>query len=112
MSKLNRLSHTLWNCTYHIITVPKYRFHSINAEIEADLRNQIYKLCEAKDVRVEAINIQTNHVHMALRIPPCLSVSELMGYLKGKTAIAMFKLHPKLYGRYWGRHFWARGYSA
>ena len=110
MGKLKKLSHTYWNCTYHIITIPKYRFKSINRDIETDLRNFIYKLCTNWRITVNSINIQKDHVHMVLTIPPHKSVSQVMGYLKGKSAIYIFKKYSNLYKTYWGQHFWARGY--
>jgi putative transposase len=110
MSKLHRLSHTLWNCSYHIITLPKYRFSVLTKQVETDLRNQVYKLSRDKRVVVEGLNIQPDHLHLVVSIPPNISLSDYMGYLKGKSAIDIFKKHPQLAKRYWGKHFWARGY--
>ena len=79
--------------------------------MEVFVRNTLYRLCGQKElVEIEEINIQSDHVHLILSIPPKYSVSEMMGYLKGKTAIRLFECQRELSRRYWGKHFWARGY--
>lgn len=111
MNKYKRLSHSVWHCKYHIVFCPKYRYKVLTGKTEVFVRNQIYKLCGQKDkVEVEEINIQPNHVHLILSIPPKYSVSEMMGYLKGKLAMKIFANSKYLTKKYWGKHFWSRGY--
>jgi putative transposase len=106
----NRLSHTIWLCTYHIVFCPKYRYEVLGGSTEVLVRNELYKLCSQKDqIRVEEINIQSDHVHLILSIPPKYSISEVMGFLKGKLAIKLFQSSRELSSRYWGRHIWSRG---
>lgn len=105
------LSHTVWKCTYHIVFCPKYRYKVLEGEAEILVRNQIYRLCGLKDkIEVDEINIQPDHVHLILSIPPKYSISEVMGYLKGKLARKMFDSRKELTKRYWGKHIWTRGY--
>ena len=110
-TKYKRLSHTVWNCTYHIIFCPKYRFKVLKGEIEVLVRNEIYRLCGRLDqIDVEEINIQEDHVHMIMSVPPKYKISSIMGYLKGKSSSKVFNVSKKIRNRYWGRHFWSRGY--
>ena len=106
-----RLAHSIWLCTYHIVFCPKYRYKILEGKAEVIVRNHLYKLCGQKDqMTIEEINIQADHVHMILSIPPKYSVSEIMGFLKGKTAIKLFHEQRDLTRQYWGRHIWSRGY--
>ena len=110
-SAYKRLSHSVWLCTYHIVFCPKYRYKILEGKAEVLVRNHLYKLCSHKDqVTIEEINLQADHVHLLLSIPPKYSVSETMGYLKGKTAVKLFQEQRELTKQYWGRHLWARGY--
>lgn len=107
----NRLSHSVWLCKYHIIFCPKYRYKVLEGKAEILVRNELYKLCGRKDkIQVEEINIQRDHVHLIISIPPKYAVSEIMGWLKGKVAIKLFQEQKGLSKQYWGRHIWARGY--
>ena len=109
--KYKRLSHSVWLCTYHIVFCPKYRYKILEGRSEVVVRNLLYRLCGQKDqVSIEEINIQPDHIHLILSIPPKYSVSEIMGWLKGKTAIKLFQDQKHLSNQYWGRHLWARGY--
>ena len=109
--RYKRLAHSVWLCTYHIVFCPKYRYKVLEGKAEVLVRNHLYKLCGQKDqVTIEEINIQPDHVHLILSIPPKYSVSETMGWLKGKTAIKLFQEQRELAKQYWGRHIWARGY--
>jgi putative transposase len=111
MSQYKKLSHSVWLCSYHIVFCPKYRFKVLEGKAEVVVRNELYRLCGQKDqIQVEEINIQPDHVHMILSIPPKYAVSEIMGYLKGKTAIKLFRTQKQLTRQYWGKHIWARGY--
>ena len=110
-STFKRLSHTIWQCRYHIVFCPKYRYETLTGEVEEYLRNQIYWLCNSKDkIQVIEINIQADHVHLILEVPPKYSVSEIMGYLKGKTALRVYKRFQVIKRWRWGRKFWATGY--
>ena len=110
-NQYRRLSHSVWLCTYHIVFCPKYRYKVLDGKAEVIVRNELYSLCARKDgVAIEEINIQSDHVHMILTVPPKYAVSDLMGYLKGKTAIKLFQEQKQLSKQYWGRHIWSRGY--
>ncbi|MCA9364458.1 MAG: IS200/IS605 family transposase, partial [Candidatus Moranbacteria bacterium] len=106
-----RLSHSVWFSTYHSIFCPKYRYNILNGKAEIFVRNTLYRLCGQKDyVTIEEINIQSDHVHLMLSIPPKYAISEIMGFLKGKLALKLFQEQKSLTKQYWGRHLWARGY--
>jgi putative transposase len=106
-----KLSHSLWLCKYHIVVCPKYRYKVLEGQAEVFVRNQIYRLCRQKDqISIEEINIQPDHIHLIISIPPKYSVSEIMGYLKGKIAVSLFNQQKELTKQYWGRHVWTRGY--
>ncbi|MDQ6761673.1 MAG: IS200/IS605 family transposase [Bacteroidota bacterium] len=109
--KYKKLSHVVYKCDYHIVWTPKYRFRVLFGEVKALVENDIRMLCEWKGVEVIELNVQIDHVHIVCSIPPKDSVSELLGMLKGKLAIKIFKTYPKLKQKpYWGNHFWSRGY--
>ena len=112
MSKrFRKLSHTLSECKYHIVFCPKYRHRVFGEEMGEYVRQQIYKLLGQKeDVEVMEVNVQKDHVHMVVWIPPKYAVSEVMGYLKGKLAMRLFQRYERFGRQYWGRHLWGRGY--
>ena len=111
MSKYKKLSHVVYKCDYHIVWVPKYRFRILKDVVKELVEKDIRLLCEWKGCEVEELNVQDDHVHLMVSIPPKVSVSELIGTLKGKLAIKLFKSYPVLKRKpYWGNHFWARGY--
>ena len=112
MSKrFKSLSHSLYECKYHVVFCPKYRFRILQDEIAEYVRQQIYSLLSQKElVEVLELNIQEDHIHLVVSIPPKYAVSSLMGYLKGKLAIRLFERYERLGRKYWGRHLWARGY--
>jgi len=111
MSKYKKLSHVVYKCDYHIVWVPKYRFQILTGQVKTLIEEDIRKLCEWKQCEIEEMNVQIDHVHIVVSIPPKVSVSNFMGIIKGKLAIKLFKSYPKLKQRpYWGNHFWARGY--
>jgi len=110
-TEYKKLSHSVWLCKYHIIFCPKYRYKVLEGKAEILVRNELYKLCGQKDqVEIEEINIQSDHVHMIITVPPKYAVSEIMGWLKGKVAIKLFQEQKELSKQYWGRHIWTRGY--
>jgi putative transposase len=109
--KFNKLSHSLYECKYHIVFCPKYRYRIMKDEVGETVRQQIYSLCRNKEgVEVLELNIQVDHVHLVVSIPPKYAVSSFMGYLKGKLAIRLFQQYEHLGKRYWGQHLWSRGY--
>jgi putative transposase len=110
MSDYSKLAHAIWQCKYHIVWCPKYRFRILKGAVEKSVNDIIHKLCEWKGLEIIEINIQEDHIHVILSIPPKFAVSEVVGFLKGTCAIKMFDKHLTLKKRYWGRHFWARGY--
>jgi len=111
MSKYKKLSHVVYKCDYHIVWVPKYRFRILKDGVKDLVDKDIRSLCEWKGCEGEELNVQEDHVHLMVSIPPKVSVSVLMGTVKGKLAIKLFKSYPGLKKKpYWGNHFWARGY--
>ena len=110
MSDLRRLAHAVWQCKYHIIWCPKYRFKIMKGALRQSVDEILRQLCEWKKLELLEMNVQEDHVHMVVSIPPKFSVSEVVGFLKGKCAIKVFDKHLELKKRYWGRHFWAKGY--
>ncbi len=111
MGKYRKLSHVIYKCDYHIVWVPKYRFRVLKGQIKTLLEEDIRMLCEWKGCDVQELSVQEDHVHLVVSIPPKVSISALMGILKGKLAIKLFKSYPKMKQKpYWGNHFWARGY--
>ena len=111
MSKYKRQSHVVYKCDYHIVWVPKYRLRILTGELGKLVDQDIRKLSEWLGYEVMELNVQADHVHVVVSIPPKVSVSTYMGTIKGKIAIKMFKSYPMLKKKpYWGNHFWARGY--
>ncbi len=104
------LAHTTWNCKYHIVFAPKYRRQIIYGQIKADVGRILRQLCERKDVEIIEATACPDHIHMLVSIPPKLSVSALMGYLKGKSSLMIFDRHANLKYKYGNRQFWCRGY--
>ena len=103
------LSHTRWNCQYHIVFIPKYRRKTMYGKVREDVREILRTLCKYKKVEIIEGAVCADHVHLCLSIPPKLRVSDFMGYLKGKSALMIFDKHPEM-GNKWNREFWARGY--
>ena len=110
MKDINSLEHTKWRCQYHIVFAPKYRRQVIYRAIKADVGFILRKLCEQKGVEIIEANACPDHIHMLISIPPKYSVSQIMGYLKGKISLMIFDRHANLKYKYGNRHFWARGY--
>ena len=110
MSKTSySLSHTKWMCKYHIIFTPKYRRKTIYYKIRRDLIEIFRHLCQYKGVEIIEGHMMPDHVHMLVLIPPKLSISDFMGYLKSKSALMIFDKHANLKYKYGNRKFWARG---
>ena len=111
MIKYKKLSHVIYKCDYHIVWVVKYRLRILKGEIKTLVERNVRSLCEWKSYEVQELNVQEDHIHLLVSVPPKVSISKLMGILKGKIAIKLFKSYPKLKEKpYWGNHFWARGY--
>jgi REP element-mobilizing transposase RayT len=106
----NSLAHTKWNCKYHIVFTPKYRRQVIYKQISADIGQIIRTLCARKGVTILEAAAMPDHIHLYVEIPPKYSVSEVMGYLKGKSSLMIFDRHANLKYKYGNRHFWCRGY--
>ena len=106
----NSLSHSKWRCKYHIVFAPKYRRQAIYGQIKKDIGVILRKLCEQKHVEIIEAELCPDHVHMLVSIPPSLSVSQFVGYLKGKSSLMIFDRHANLKYKYGNRHFWCRGY--
>ena len=106
----NSLAHTQWNCKYHIVFAPKFRRQIIYGRLRASIGRILRELCERKHVEIVEANACPDHIHMLVKIPPKKSVSDFMGYLKGKSSLMIFDQHANLKYKYGNRHFWCRGY--
>ena len=104
------LAHTKWNCKYHIVFAPKYRRQVIYGKIKADIGIMLRKLCEYKQVEILDAEACKDRIHMLVSIPPKYSVSQIMGYLKGKSSLMIFEKYANMKYKYGNRHFWCRGY--
>ncbi len=105
------LAHTRWDCTYHIVWIPKYRKKVLYGECRTEMMAILKQLLEMKKIEIVEGAMCSDHVHLSIRIPPKYAVAEIMGFLKGKSALMMFDRHPE-WSRRMGRDrsFWARGY--
>ncbi|MBE6134055.1 MAG: IS200/IS605 family transposase [Erysipelotrichaceae bacterium] len=104
------LSHTRWNCKYHIVFIPKYRRKEIYGKLRSDIGQIIRQLCSYKGVEIMEAHAMPDHIHMLVRIPPKIAVSNFMGYLKGKSSLMIFERHANLKYKYGNRNFWAKGF--
>ena len=103
------LSHTKWSCQYHIVFIPKYRKKTMYWKVKIDMREIIKTLCKYKKVEIIEGAVCEDHVHLCISVPPKISISDFVGYLKGKSALMIHDRHPELASK-WNRAFWARGY--
>ncbi len=110
MNDYNSLSHTTWNCKYHIVFAPKYRRKILLRENRSEMGKILRELCEWKGIKIIEAEICPDHVHMFIEIPPKMSVSSFMGYLKGKSSVIFHERHGNLKYKYGNRSFWCRGY--
>lgn len=108
--EMSSLSHTKWNCQYHIVFTPKYRRKAIYNKLRKDIGRYLRRLCDYQGVEIIEANACSDHIHMLVKIPPKLSVSKFMGYLKGKSSLMIFEEHANLKYNYGNRHFWEEGY--
>ena len=106
----NSLAHTKWECKYHLVFAPKYRRQIIYGKLKIEIGKILRELCERKGIEIIQDKCCPDHIHMLVRIPPKYSVSEIMGYLKGKSSLIIFDRHANLKYKYGNRHFWCRGY--
>ncbi|EGO6608179.1 IS200/IS605 family transposase [Enterococcus faecalis] len=104
------LAHTRWNCKYHLVFTPKYRRKVIYGQLRRDIGKILRKLCEMKEVEIIEAHAMPDHIHMLVRIPPKLSVSVFMGFLKGRSAVIIHERHANLKYNYGNRSFWSKGY--
>jgi len=111
MSDFRKLSHTLYECKYHFVFCPKYRFRIFREELAEYTKGELYRLSRQKDlVEILELHVCEDHIHMVVIIPPKYSVSSYMGYMKGKLGLRLFQRYESIGKRYWGRHLWSRGY--
>ena len=104
------LSHSKWLCKYHIVFTPKYRRKVIYYQLRADIQKIITDLCKWKGIEIIEGHMMSDHIHLLLSIPPKYRVSQVMGYLKGKSSMMIFERHANLKYKFGNRHFWAEGY--
>ena len=110
MRQVGSLSHTPWECKYHIVFIPKYRRKALFGQIRKELGEIFHKLARQKESLIEEGHIMLDHVHMMVSIPPKYSVSQVVGFIKGKSAIHIARTYMERKRNYVGQHFWARGY--
>jgi putative transposase len=106
----NSLAHTKWNCKYHVVFSPKYRRREIYGSLKVEIGKILRELCKWKGVEILEANACIDHIHMLLSIPPKISVSSFIGFLKGKSSLMIFERHSNLKYKFGNRHFWCRGY--
>ena len=110
MNDDSSLSHTRWNCKYHIVFVPKYRRKAIYGKLRAEIGAILRQLCAYKDVEIIEAHAMPDHIHILVKIPPKLAVSNFMGYLKGKSSLMIFERFANLKYKFGNKVFWAKGY--
>ncbi|WP_260296071.1 IS200/IS605 family transposase [Sedimenticola hydrogenitrophicus] len=110
MRQVNSLNHTRWECKYHVVFIPKYRRKAIFGQIRKELGGVFRKLAEQKECVIEEGHIMSDHVHMMISIPPKYAISQVVGFIKGKSAIHIARTYAGRKRNYVGQHFWARGY--
>lgn len=107
---MDSLSHTKWNCKYHLVFASKYRRQAIYGKVKEDIGRMLRKLCEYKEVEILEAEACPDHIHMLVTIPPKYSVAQIVGYLKGKSSLMIFEKYANMKYKYGNRHFWCRGY--
>ena len=110
MDEYQSLSHTKWDCKYHVIFIPKYRRRALYGQLRRHVREVFRKLAEQKESRIEEGHLMPDHVHMMIVIPPKYAVSQVVGFIKGKSAIHLARSYAERSRNFVGQHFWARGY--
>ena len=112
MRQVNSLEHTRWECKYHIVFIPKYRKKVIFGKIRKELGEVLHSLARQRESLIEEGHLMPDHVHMMISIPPKYAVSQVVGFIKGKSAIHIARRYSGRQRNYVGQHFWARGYFA
>ena len=112
MRQVNSLNHTRWECKYHIVFIPKYRKKVIFGEIRRELGEVFHNLARQRECLIEEGHLKPDHVHMMISIPPKYAVAQIIGFIKGKSAIHIARRYSGRQRNYVGQHFWARGYFA
>ena len=110
MDEYQSLGHTKWDCKYHVIFIPKYRRRALYGQLRRHLGEVFRKLAEQKESRIEEGHLMADHVHMLISIPPKYAVSQVVGFIKGKSAIHLARVYAERKRSFVGQHFWARGY--
>ena len=110
MDEYESLSHTKWDCKYHVVFIPKCRRRTIFGELRPHLGEVFCKLAQQKESRIEEGHLLADHVHMLISIPPKYAVSQVVGFIKGKSAIHLARVYGEKKRSFVGQHFWARGY--
>ena len=110
INDIESLSHSKWRCQYHIVFASKYRRQEIYGKIKVEIGKILRKLCQQKGVEIIEAELCPDHIHMLVSIPPTMSVSSFIGYLKGKSSLMIFDRFANLKYKYGNRHFWCRGY--
>ena len=110
MDEFQSLSHTKWECKYHVVFIPKYRRKALYAELRKHVGQVFRELAEQKGCRIEEGHLLADHVHMMISIPPKYSVSQVVGFIKGKSAIHIARTFTGKKRNFMGEHFWARGF--
>lgn len=110
MQKYRKSSHTVYDIKYHLVWVTKYRKEILSGELAKRVRDLVREICKSNDVEILKGHISKNHVHLFVSVPPHISVSKLMQYIKGKSSRKVMSEFKTISKMYWGRHFWARGY--
>jgi putative transposase len=110
MDEYGSLNHTKWDCKYHVVFIPKCRRRTIYGELRPHLGEVFRQLAEQKESRIEEGHLVADHVHMLISIPPKYAVSQVVGFIKGKSAIDLARVYGERKRNFVGQHFWARGY--
>jgi putative transposase len=110
MDKLESLNHSVWDCKYHVVFIPKRRRKALYGDLRRYLGEVFRKLAEQKESRIEEGHLMSDHVHMMIAIPPKYAVSQVIGFIKGKSAIHLARVYGERKRNFVGQHFWARGY--
>jgi putative transposase len=110
MDDFESLSHTKWECKYHVVFIPKCRRKTLYVELRRHLGEVFRRLAEQKESRIEEGHLLADHVHMLISIPPKYAVSQVVGFIKGKSAIHLARVYGEKKRNFVGQHFWARGY--
>ncbi len=112
MREAKSLNHTRWECKYHIVFIPKYRKKVLFGQIRTEMGEVFHRLAKQKESLIEEGHLMPDHVHMMISIPPKYAVSQVVGFIKGKSAIHIARMYGGRKRNYVGQHFWARGYFA